>query len=93
MTSPSKNGLLAGFDPEALLFMDGYDDCVVGVVERFGQAPIVCYDKEKVLLKIATDSGMTEGDAEEWFEYNQIGAWMGDATPCFISLGEKQNER
>ena len=25
--------------------MDGYDDCIAGVVERFGQPPIVCYDK------------------------------------------------
>ncbi|MDB4659288.1 hypothetical protein OAE43_01005 [Akkermansiaceae bacterium] len=95
MKSPSKNGLLAGFDTDKLLLMEGYDDCIVGVVERFGQPPIVCYDKQLVLLQIATDSGMTEGDAEEWFEYNQIGAWMGEDTPCFISLREptKTNER
>ena len=89
----SKDALLAGFDSDTLLFMDGYDDCVVGVVERFGQPPIVCYEKESVLLQIARESGMTEEDAEEWFEYNQIGAWMGEATPCFISLREKQDER
>lgn len=95
MTSPSKNAALGGFDAGDLLFMDGYDDCIVGVVERFGQPPILCYDKELVLLQIAKDSGMSEADAEEWFEYNQIGARMGESTPCFINLGNptKKNER
>jgi len=34
--------LFAGFDPEELdlLTMDGFDDCIVGIVERFGQDPI-----------------------------------------------------
>ena len=44
--------LFAGFDPDELMVMDGYDDCIVGVVERFGQEPIVCYDKEKVLRRL-----------------------------------------
>jgi len=72
-------------DEEELLKMDGYDDCIVGIVERFGQPEIVCYDKEKVLLKLEAD-GMTREEAEEWFYFNQIGAWVGDQTPCFISL-------
>jgi len=25
--------------------MDGYDQCIAGVVEQFGRPPIVCYDK------------------------------------------------
>jgi hypothetical protein len=34
-------------DEDELLKMDGYDDCIVGTVERFGQPEIVCYDKER----------------------------------------------
>ena len=67
-----------------LLLMDGYDDCVVGLVERFGQPTIICYDRDKVLEKLVRD-GMTEEEAEEWFNFNQLGAWMGDKTPCFLS--------
>ena len=66
-----------------LLFMDGYDDCIAGVIERFGQEPIVCYDKLKVLAKLRAD-GMAEEEALEWFYVNQVGAWVGDATPCFL---------
>jgi len=84
--------LFAGFDPDEyeLLTMDGYDDCIVGVVERFGQNPIVCYDKDKVLRKLVED-GCSEDEAEEFFCFNQIGAWMGDATPCFLSTNACSN--
>jgi hypothetical protein len=67
-----------------ILLMDGYDDCVVGVVEQFGRPPIVCYDRELVIRKLMED-GMTQEEAEEFFEFNQIGAWAGDRTPCFMT--------
>ena len=67
-----------------LIKMDGYDDCIVGVVERFGQEPILCYDKEKILCKLESQD-MNRSEAEEFFYYNQMGAWMGDSTPCFLS--------
>lgn len=81
--------LFAGFDPDNCVFltMDGYDDCIVGVVERFGQEPIVCYDKAKVLARHMKD-GMTCDEAEEFFYFNQHGAWMGEATPCFLSSNQ-----
>ena len=75
---------------EKQLTMDGYGDCIAGVVERFGQNPIVCYDKEKVLQKLEAD-GMDRDEAEEFFCFNQMGAWMGDSTPCFLSANEKDH--
>lgn len=76
---------------DKLLYMDGYDDCIVGIVERFGQEPIVCYDKNKVLSKLQND-GMTAEEAEEFFYFNQTGSWMGDSTPCFLSPYEPPTE-
>ena len=70
-------------DPE-LLKMDGYDTCIMGVVKRFGQADIICYDLEKVLNQLVR-RGMTREEAEEWFEFNMIGSWVGPRTPCFLS--------
>ena len=77
--------LLCGFDIDEILTMDGYDHCIVGVVEQFGRPPIACYDKQRVLDELMTD-GMSEEDAEEFWEFNQIGAYVGEATPCFITL-------
>ncbi len=69
---------------EPLLKMDGFDDCIAGVVERIGQDPIICYDKAKVLDQMIVSDGMSYEEAVEYFEYNQIGAWVGDRTPCFL---------
>jgi hypothetical protein len=68
---------------EPLLKMDGFDDCIAGVIERIGQEPIICYDKTKVLDQMVKD-GMTYEEAVEYFEYNQLGAWVGERTPCFL---------
>lgn len=72
--------------PEALK-MDGFDDCIVGVCRRFGQEPIIAYDYNKVIDKLVSD-GMSYEEALEWHEINQIGAWVGDHTPCFIETPE-----
>ena len=79
----------AGFDPDEheLILMDGYDDCIIGIVERCGQDPIVCYDKGKVIKQLESD-GMTTEEAHEFFYFNQIGSWMGDSTPCFLSTNK-----
>jgi hypothetical protein len=66
--------------------MDGYDDCIMGVCHRYGQEPIIAYDLSKVLDKLVAD-GMTMEEAREFHEFNQIGAWVGDHTPCFIQRG------
>jgi hypothetical protein len=68
-----------------MLKMDGFDDCVVGVVERFGVEPIFCYDVGKIIAKHVAD-GMTHQEAEEFFQFNQIGAWAGEGTPCFLQM-------
>lgn len=67
---------------ESLLRLNGFDDCVVGIVERFGQKPILCYDRAKIVAKLAAN--MTELEAEEFFDFNIIGAWVGEQTPCFL---------
>ena len=71
-----------------MLTMDGYDDCIVGVVERFGQPPLVCYDRDKVIESHMKDD-MSYEEAEEFFEFNQIGAWLGEGTPCFITMTDE----
>jgi hypothetical protein len=70
---------------EEVLIMDGYDDCILGICERFAQAPIVAYDRAAVIARHMAD-GMTEDEAEEFLEFNQLGAGMGDGTPCFVTV-------
>jgi len=77
-------------EQDELISMDGYDDCIVGIVEQFGKPSILCYDKLLVIQKMI-DDGSSYEDAEEYFEYNQMGAYVGESTPCFLtpmSLGD-----
>lgn len=65
--------------------MDGFDDCVIGLVTRCGQAsPCICYDTDLVISKLMLQ-GMSREDAEEFFEYYQIGSWVGEGTPFFLT--------
>lgn len=67
------------------LTADGFDDCSLGLVERFGMSPIYCYDKTKMIKKIIEQDGMTIEEANEHFDFNIVGAWVGEGTPCFLT--------
>jgi hypothetical protein len=69
-----------------LLFLDPpetFDAAIVGVVYGFNQDPAVLYD-EALVLAALQQSGMSFDEAEEYFEFNTIGAWLGPATPRFL---------
>ena len=66
-----------------MLKMDGYDDCILGIVERCGQEPFYVYDTDLVIENLMRQ-GMTEEAAIEFHEYNQAGAWLGEGTPGFL---------
>lgn len=82
--SPQRQAILDQLqDDEVVMFLEpaSFDVAIVGLARR-----IVCYDRDKC-IQVMVDDGMDgEGDAEEFFEFNTIGgAWMGDATPCFVT--------
>lgn len=69
-------------DDEMIVYND-LEPSFVGIVEQFGRPPIRCYDLDKVLAQYVQD-GMTYEEAVEFFEFNVIGAWVGESTPCFV---------
>jgi hypothetical protein len=77
---------------EEALLADGFEDAIVGISERIGREPIVVYDKDKCIEILAAQMTSDDEDddpytmAVEYFEFNVIGAWMGDGTPEFITL-------
>lgn len=66
------------------LFADGFDEALVGYVERFGVEPMALYDRTKYIEILARD--MTYDEAVEHFEFNVIGAWVGEKTPAFATF-------
>ncbi len=76
-------GLAEALAPRELWMMDGYNDCIIGAVERCGMTPVLCYSMDKLVARHMAD-GMTREEAEEFITFNQLGAWLGEGTPCFL---------
>ena len=60
-----------------------YDDAIIGVVERAAGSPVIAYDTQKILSIL--ERSMPIDQAQEYFEYNILGAYMGDKTPVYIT--------
>ena len=69
-------------DPETMK-LDGYDDCIIGIVEGFNKDNVLCYDKDKIIDRLMED-GMDLDDAHDYFGFNILGAYVGSSTPCFL---------
>jgi hypothetical protein len=81
--------LLIEANEEALL-ADGLEDALVGIANRFGMPPVAAYDRDKCIEIFMKRDGMDHEGAEEHFEFNVIGAWMGECTPVFVTLTPEQ---
>lgn len=75
---------LKAINPEAVMY-DGFDEAVVGIIERCGTGPLALYDREKC-IKLLMDEGSTREDAEDYFCYNVEGTWAGPNTPFIASV-------
>jgi hypothetical protein len=77
---------IEGVNEEALL-AGGFDDALIGWVTRMGMsAPVALYDRDKCIKILMARDGMDEDEAEEFFDFNVVGSWMGDGTPCFARV-------
>jgi len=75
---------ISEINPEALL-CDGFDEAIIGMAERINLGPVVAYDVDKMLEIMVERDGMSYEEAMEYFDYNILGAWMGENTPVFIT--------
>ena len=88
MTARQIKEALAELDPEALLAA-GFDEALIGIVRQFSRY-LALYDTDKVLAILASRMELSDDEerlpleiAEEYFEYNVVGAWVGEHTPVF----------
>ena len=71
-------------NPEALL-CDGFDEAIIGMAERINLGPVVAYSVEKIIGTLMSRDEMSYEDAYEYYNFNIVGAWIGDNTPVFIT--------
>lgn len=78
-----------------LLFVDpaSFDEAIIGVADPSpGREQSVVYDREAV-IDVLEREGMSREEAEEHFQFNIVGAWVGDRTPIFVTLHRKSLHR
>jgi hypothetical protein len=68
---------------EGAILLDGFDDCIVGITEEFGNEPRVIYSRDKIITKLMED--MTEDEAYEYYYYNILGGYFGERNPIFLT--------
>ena len=77
---------------DGILLADGFNDALIGNGHRCGQPDIAVYDQAKCIELLMTRDGMTDEEAVEFFEFNVVGAWVGEQTPIFVCLGDIDRE-
>lgn len=83
ISKPTRNKI-AKYDNK-ILFADGFDNALVGV--RFGfedNKNIAVYDYDECITALTDEQDMDEEEAIEHIEYNTLGAYVGEYTPCFL---------
>ena len=71
-----------------LLFLSEpeFDAAIVGIAERIGMSEVVVYDITKIIDVLCERDGMNRDMAAEYYEFNILGAYVGERTPLFINL-------
>lgn len=70
-------------NPDALK-ADGFDDCLIGIVSTF-KGSVFLYDEDLIIKRLMNDDDMTDEEAWEYYNFNILGAYVGDYTPIYLS--------
>lgn len=74
---------IADHNEDAVVY-DEFEAAIIGLGYRAGgMIAVVAYDYDKC-IDILSNQGMSEEEAIEYFEFNTLGAWVGENTPIFI---------
>ena len=72
---------------------DGFDDCIIGFAEVWDGNEQVCrvvYNASDMYQKLMAVDGMSAEEAQEYFDYNIHGAYVGKATPIYMWPGDAE---
>lgn len=72
---------------EDALFLDGFDDALIGCCQRGpGGKTVAVYDREVIIETMLNRDGMSYMEAVEYFDFNIEGAYVGKSTPLIVSI-------
>lgn len=96
-----KEELLERLNEEGALVATGLDDALIGIghvwveqgegegcVRRY----LAVYSEQKCIEILMERDGMAEDEAQEFFDTNVVGAYVGVGTPIFVDIVEEPKE-
>ena len=69
---------------EGAIILTDLDRAIVGITEEFGNETRILYSVKKI-VEILTDSGMSDEEAIEYYQYNILGGYFGERNPIFLA--------
>lgn len=72
--------VIDAYPDEEFLSADGFEGCILGVDEKTMR---LIYSVDACICVLMTRDGMTYEEAQEFFDYNVEGSYMGEKTPIW----------
>lgn len=72
--------ILENYPEESFLKIDGHDNAIIGVDEMSLR---LCYSVDMIIHNLMDN--MDESEAEEYYDFNIAGSYMGDKTPILVN--------
>lgn len=69
---------------EQALLMDGFEHAIIGFSQRINEPLLAVYNHDLMIQTLMKRDNMTYDEADEYIEYNCIGAWVGEQTPIIV---------
>ncbi len=66
-----------------ILLANGFEQALIGVGRQFNKY-LAVYSREKCIDVLRFRDGMTREEANEFFDFNVVGGYVGEHTPVFI---------
>lgn len=67
-----------------LIKIDGHDSAYIGLGLSFGEPDRLVYNIDQIIQNLQ-DQGMTYEEAQEYFDYNILGAYLGEKMPVYVT--------
>ena len=67
----------------------GFEEALIGYGNQFNKH-VAIYDRDKCIDILMERDGMDIEEAEEFFEYNVQGGYVGEETPVFLNQEENR---
>lgn len=75
-------------DAEAMLLepQEFFNKALIGIAQRADGIIVAAYDSEKCIAALREQNNWDYDEAQEWFEFNVQGGYVGPHSPMFVDV-------